>query len=79
MGLKDLFAAHDGSAAAPACEIKVEGMHCHACEQLVSDALAGLGATNVTADHESGKVTYSGDLDADKVAEAIAGAGFKVA
>ena len=79
MGLKDLFAAHDGSAATPASEISVVGMHCNACERLVSDALEGLGATNVKADHESGRVTYTGELDADQVAEAIAKAGFKVA
>lgn len=80
MGLKDLFAAHDGSAAAAAKnEILVEGMHCNACERLVSDALEGLGAKDVTADHESGKVTYAGDLDATQVADAIAKAGFKVA
>ena len=78
MGLKDLFAAHDGSATGPAGEITVEGMHCNACERLVSDALEGLGATKVTADHESGKVTYTGELDAGQVADAIAKAGFKV-
>jgi copper chaperone CopZ len=78
MGLKDLFAAHDGSATAPVSEISVEGMHCNACERLVSDALEGLGAKDVTADHESGRVTYSGELDAGQVADAIAKAGFKV-
>lgn len=80
MGLKDLFAAHDGRQV----EVKrhivhVEGMHCNSCERLVSDALAECGATDVTANHETGEVSFCGDLDAAAIAEAVQGAGFKLA
>lgn len=79
MGLKDLFAAHDGSAEKKTQTIEVEGMHCNACERLVSDALSSLGATDVVCDHESGKVSFCGELTRDEMASAIAEAGFKLA
>lgn len=79
MGLKDLFAAHDGSEAAPRHSVNVAGMHCNACERLVSTALEDRGARNVVADHESGVVEYDGELDSALVAEAVAEAGFELA
>lgn len=79
MGLKDLFAAHDGTGAKKEQTIEVEGMHCNACERLVSDALTSLGATDVVADHVSGKVSFCGELGHDEMASAISEAGFKLA
>ena len=84
MGLKDLFAAHAAEGApyeeaAEAHRIRVAGMHCNACEQLVSGALADRGATDVAADHNTGVVTYRGDLSDEAVAQAIAEAGFRLA
>ena len=80
MGLKDLFAAHatDTSAKGEQHEVKVLGMHFNACEQLVSAALEERGATDVHADHESGRVTYYGDLDAAAISEAVTSAGFQL-
>ena len=79
MGLKDLFAAHAGEKADAQHTINVEGMHCNACERLVSDALTEAGATDVVANHETGVVTYAGELEDAVVAEAVTKAGFKVA
>lgn len=82
MGLKDLFAAHaqdDAQKASESCSINVEGMHCNACEKLVSTALEDRGASNVVANHETGVVTFDGALSQDTIAEAIAEAGFKLA
>ena len=79
MGLKDLFAAHAGEAPATKCTINVEGMHCPACEKLVSTALEDRGATNVVANHETGVVEYEGELEQELLAEAIAEAGFELA
>lgn len=78
MGLKDLFAAHAGEneAAKATHTINVEGMHCPACEKLVSTALEDRGATNVVANHESGVVEYEGELETALIGEAITEAGF---
>jgi copper chaperone CopZ len=54
-------------------------MHCNSCERLVSDALAAAGATDVVANHETGVVTYAGELSDDAVAEAVTKAGFTLA
>ena len=59
--------------------INVEGMHCPACEKLVSTALEDRGATNVVANHETGVVEYEGELDSSLISEAIAEAGFELA
>lgn len=82
MALKDLFAAHANAAEAPAAKtntIHVEGMHCHGCEKRVSMALEERGAANAQANHETGVVTFEGDLDAATVSEAIESVGFKLA
>lgn len=80
MALKDLFAAHAGNASkGEKHTIMVTGMHCGACERLVSEALTERGATDVVADHETGAVTYRGELDDASIADAVAGAGFKLA
>lgn len=78
MGLKDLFAAHDGSKAQEKHTINVAGMRCGGCEKLVSTALGDRGACNVVANHETGEVTFEGALDEAVVAEAIAEAGFSL-
>lgn len=78
MGLKNLFAAHADNEAVTH-EIEVKGMHCHGCEQLVKAELEERGASNVVAHHETGVVTYQGDLADDAVASAIAEAGFELA
>ena len=82
MGLKDLFAAHAGAEAEPSAEVhsvRVEGMHCNACEKRMCMALEERGATNVQADHETGIVRYEGDLDAAMVADAVSSTGFQLA
>ena len=76
MGLKDLFAAHGGDAPANKKTIKVDGMHCPACEKLVSTALEDRGAKNVSANHETGVVEYEGELEQNLISEAITEAGF---
>jgi len=80
MGLKDLFAAHaeEPQEAAKSCSINVSGMRCNACEKLVSTALEDRGATNVVANHETGIVTFDGELPQGVIAEAIAEAGFQL-
>lgn len=80
MGLKDLFAAHAeaGSAGVAGHEINVAGMHCGACERRLCDALEELGATNVTANHQTGKVTYDGELEEALIADAVRSVGFSV-
>ncbi len=82
MGLKDLFAAHTGNdEEAPATRhtVNVAGMHCSACEKLVSTALEDRGAKNVVANHETGAVEYEGELEAELIEEAVAEAGFSLA
>lgn len=80
MGLKDLFAAH-ANEEAPAAKntVNVAGMHCPACEKLVSTALEDRGARNVSANHETGVVEYEGELESALIAEAISEAGFELA
>jgi copper chaperone CopZ len=79
MGLKDLFAAHAEEPAVKTHSVNVAGMHCPACEKLVSVALEDRGAKNVCANHETGVVEYEGELERDLLAEAIAEAGFELA
>ena len=79
MGLKDLFAAHATDQAAEKHTINVSGMHCNACERLVADALAEAGATEVVANHETGVVSYAGELDEGAIADAVRSAGFTLA
>jgi len=60
--------------------IDVDGMHCHACERLVSEQLLSVpGIGDVFADAKAGFVTFFADpaeLDAGAIATAIAAAGF---
>lgn len=59
--------------------IDVKGMHCAHCDMLVTMELEDRGATNVKADHETGKVTFDGDLSPEVVKEAVEAAGFSIA
>lgn len=79
MGLKDIFAAHASEKPVRKNTVNVAGMHCHACEKLVSAALEDCGAKNVVANHETGVVEYEGELEHTLVSKAIAQAGFELA
>ena len=79
MGLKDIFAAHNGSEQASKQAINVAGMHCNACEKLVCAALEERGAKNVVANHKTGVVEYEGELGQNLLEEAITEAGFTLA
>jgi copper chaperone CopZ len=79
MGLKDLFAAHaENEGAAARHTVNVAGMHCNACEKLVSSALEDRGARNVVANHQTGVVEYEGELEQSLIAEAVSSAGFEL-
>ena len=63
-------------------EYDVVGMHCHSCEMLVVSELEDAGATNVVANHETGKVTFDdedGKLTDEIVKQAVEAAGFSLA
>lgn len=60
-------------------EYQVEGMHCAHCEMLVKMELEDAGATDVTADAQTGKVTFEGDVTPEAVEKAVEAAGFKLA
>ncbi|MGB4441917.1 MAG: heavy metal-associated domain-containing protein, partial [Coriobacteriia bacterium] len=60
-------------------KIAIEGMHCHACERLVTANLSEIeGVTVLHADAQDGYAIISADTepDADSVASAITAAGF---
>jgi len=59
--------------------IEIEGMHCHACERLITGNLSRVaGVTSVTADAQAGSAVITVDAPVDRAAlvEAIAAAGF---
>lgn len=59
--------------------IRIDGMHCHACERLVTSNLAEVaGVTGVVADAQAGTavITTDGDVSTDEIASAIQAAGF---
>lgn len=59
--------------------IRVAGMHCAHCDMLVTMELEDRGAKNVVSNHETGVVTFEGDLTPAQVKEAVEAAGFSVA
>ncbi len=59
--------------------INVKGMHCAHCDMLVTMELEDRGATDVKADHETGVVTFEGDIAPEQVKEAVEAAGFSLA
>ena len=60
--------------------VKVKGMSCQHCAKSVTEALEGLGATNVKVDLLSGDVTYDekAPIDGGTIKEAITRIGFEV-
>jgi copper chaperone CopZ len=57
----------------------VEGMDCNGCEESIKRSVGRLpGIQQVNADHVSGRVEVTGELDEAKVREAIVDAGFEV-
>src|SRR5438067_10983198 len=62
--------------------IKVEGMHCHKCEQTIRKALTGLsGVHEVEVDFPSRQASVLFDpatVTPKQLTEAVAGAGYKV-
>lgn len=61
--------------------LKVTGMHCTACNMLITDAISEIpGAQTVSADYKTGSVTVSYDSDQTlgKIKTAIRGEGFSV-
>jgi Cu+-exporting ATPase len=62
-----------------AYRIAIDGMHCHACERLVTANLSSVpGVTSVEADAKAGAaiITTDAEVDRDAIARAIAEAGF---
>lgn len=61
-------------------KMKVKGMTCSACEQLVQEALTDEGAKNVKANHTSGTVSLeiTDNLDKSKVLQIIKEEGYEV-
>ena len=59
--------------------VNVKGMHCAHCDMLVTMELEDRGAHDVKADHETGVVTFEGELTPEQVKEAVEAAGFSVA
>jgi Cu+-exporting ATPase len=62
--------------------MKVGGMTCGACSKSVAKALKGVpGVTDAQVDHSAGTATVTvepGKADAEKLKQAVTGAGFKV-
>ena len=62
--------------------VAIEGMHCHACERLITAKLLAVdGVASVAADAQAGTalVTAAGPVDTTAVADAIRAAGFEPA
>ena len=62
--------------------LRIEGMHCHRCEQAIAKSLGGLrGVREVEVDFASGQASVLHDRDAVSTRDltaAVAGAGYKV-
>ena len=61
-------------------KVKVEGMHCSACEKLITEELVDNGAKDAKADHKSGDLTveHDGSMDESKIREIVEEEGYKV-
>ncbi len=58
--------------------VKIKGMSCQHCVKSTREALEKLdGVSNVQVDLENGEATFDGDIDMDKVSEAILKIGFE--
>lgn len=62
--------------------IKIEGMHCHRCEQAIQKALsAHKGVREVEVDFNSGQASVlftKGSLSIDQLTESVGDAGYRV-
>lgn len=59
---------------------KIEGMNCSHCKASVEKAISGVhGVDTVEVDLSSGLATVTGDIEEDKIAEAVTLAGFDIA
>lgn len=59
---------------------KIEGMNCSHCKASVEKAIKGVeGVDSVEVDLSSGLATVSGDMEDDKISEAVRLAGFDIA
>ena len=59
---------------------KIQGMNCSHCKASVEKAIAGVsGIDSVEVDLSSGLATVSGDIEDDKITEAVRLAGFEIA
>ena len=59
---------------------KIEGMNCSHCKASVEKAIAGIqGVDSVDVDLSSGLATVSGEIEDDKITEAVRLAGFDIA
>lgn len=62
-------------------EVRVNGMHCGACENAVGKAVSALaGVRSVSADHATGRVSIDveGSLDRDSLSRAVTDAGYEL-
>lgn len=56
-------------------ELNVEGMHCSGCENRVKNTVSGIkGVSEVTANHETGKVVVKLKKENDAIKEEIVNA-----
>ena len=59
---------------------KIEGMNCSHCKASVEKAISGIqGIDSVEVDLSSGLAKVSGDVEDDKITEAVRLAGFDIA
>ncbi len=59
--------------------VKIKGMSCQHCVGSVSKALKAIpGITDVQVDLEKGEASYEGNIDLDRVRQAIRSIGFEV-
>ena len=59
--------------------VKIKGMSCQHCVASVTEALKAIpGISNVQVDLQKGEARYEGDIDSDRVSQAIRSLGFEV-
>ena len=60
-------------------EIKVEGMSCNHCVMAVENAIKRVeGIKEISVDLKSKKAKMNGDVDLEKIKDAVEGSGYKV-
>lgn len=59
--------------------VKISGMRCQHCVGATRKALEDMeGVTNVNVDLDKGEASFEGDVDRERIKEAIARIGFEV-